>query len=126
MGGDEVARKDASDLMGWIEGHIDEKLRRAERYRGLYALVDRIVVELHPGRLRVIDQLCTVERPNGLQSGQSWNDAFGTSREAREEVGLDEASDDAHIGLQVVPIDPDRHPCRCRTDLVSIDLSVAS
>ena len=41
---------------------------------------------------------------------------FGPSRETREEVGFDEAGNDAHISLQVVPIDPDWHSCRGGTE----------
>ena len=58
---------------------------------------------------------------DGLGGGQPGAHRLGPAAEAGEEVGLDEAGDDAHVGLDVVALQQDGRP----VDLAHRDVRVA-
>ena len=53
-----------------------------------------------------------VQHQRRRQPGQPGRDHLRTAAEAGEEVRLDEAGGDAHVGVEPVPVEPDRHVAR--------------
>ncbi len=105
MGGEEVACEDAGDGALVIEGDVEEEA-------GAWALGD--VVEFLPewiavsdteGGVGVADIPGAVVAHDGMESAASGNDAFGAAAESGEEVGFDEAGDDADISLDEVTVE---------------------
>ena len=58
--------------------------------------------------LRVADPGRVVQRQHGVQPGQPGRDELRPAAEAGEEVRLDEAGRDPHVGLDPVAVEPDR------------------
>jgi hypothetical protein len=63
------------------------------------------------------DVLETVVAHDALQSAAAGDDAFDAAAETGEEMRLDEAGDNAHIGLGQVPVDQGRRAVAHRAEL---------
>ncbi|MFM1943102.1 MAG: hypothetical protein RI897_2084 [Verrucomicrobiota bacterium] len=105
VGGGEVPGEDAGDGALVVERDVEEEA-------GAGALGD--VVEFFPEGVAVgdaergvgvADVAGAVVAHDGAESAATGYDAFGAAAEAGEEVGFDEAGDDADIGLDEVPVE---------------------
>ena len=110
MGSGQRAGEDGRHLARPVDGDIERQVRRRQRRRGADEVVHGVAVpgdERGPG---VGDAAGMVRLQDGLGGGQPRAHRLGPTAEAGEEVGLDEAGDDADVGLHVLALQQHRRP----------------
>jgi hypothetical protein len=108
VGFDEIARENAGDLAGFVEGDVQQKAGADAQGDIANFLPDRIANRNSKCRSRIANVAGVVIRHNRLQPGTTGHDPLRTAAEPGEEMRLDKAGDDAHIGLGEMLVDQGR------------------
>ena len=104
----EVARENAGDLPGLVEGDVDEETRAGAARDVPHFLPNRVADGHAEGRPPVADVGVAVVAHHGFERRHPGHDPLGPPAKPGEEMGLDEPGDNAHIGLREVPVDQGR------------------
>ena len=86
------------------------QVRRRQRGGGPHEVVHRVARPRHEGGPGVGDAARVVRLQDGRAGGEPRADRLRAAAEAGEEVGLDEAGDDAQVGLDVLALQQHRRP----------------
>ena len=105
---DEVARKNPGDLPLPVQRDIQQEARPDAQRDVAHLLPDRIPLGDAKCAAPVSDVLCAMIAHHGLQRRDAGHDALRPDAESREEMRLDEAGDDPHVGLGEMPVDQRR------------------
>ena len=100
MLGEHVAGEGGGDLLIAIERHVDREMHRHHPRDLAHIVVDRVPFGDAPRGARVTDVPGIVERHDRFESGQSGRHHLGPAAETGEEVRLDEAGRDPHVGFE--------------------------
>ena len=112
VGRADVAAEEARDLPVAVQGDVEAEV---EGQKGAVPADDGlggVAFENAPGAARIADGLGVVVAHDRGDVGHRREDPLVAAREAGHEVGLDEAQDDAPVGLHVVAVHQDRHAVR--------------
>ena len=93
------------DPAGSVDGDIERQVGRRQRGGDPHEVVHGVAGPGHEGGPAVGDTARMVSLQNGRVGGESGTDRFGPATEAGEEVRLDEAGDDAQVGLDVLALE---------------------
>ena len=106
---EDVAGERGSDLLLTIERHVDREMHAHHPRDLAHIVVDRVPLGHAPRGERVADVLCVVERHHRFEPGQSGRHHLGSAAETGEEVRLDEAGRDPHVGIEELAIQKHLH-----------------
>ena len=103
----ERAGEHRCQLASVVDGDVERQGGRCQGRRRPDEVVDRVSLRDEPGGPRVGDACRAVRIEDGLGGGQAGADTLGASAESGEEMRLDEAGEDADVGIQVARVDED-------------------
>ncbi len=107
---EQFAREALDDLLGVVEDHVEREIDPGLGRDRADVVVDRIALADGPGRLGAPDPPRVMQRQGGLEPGQPRRHQLRAAAESCEEVRLDEAGRDLHVGVGPAAVQPDRHP----------------
>ena len=99
--------KTAVSWRRWLMATSSDSAGGRQGHRGPHEVVDGVALGDEPRGAGVGDAGRAVRLEDRLECGQARARPLGTAAEAGEEVGLDEAGQDADVGLDVAAVDPD-------------------
>ena len=104
------AAEDRHDLLVAVERHVEREVHASVGIdQRTDAVVDGVPLDDTPSGAIAADAGRVVQRQHRLQAGQARRHHLRSTTEPGEEVGLDEAGGDAHVGRQPGPVQQHRH-----------------
>ncbi len=109
MLGEDIAGERGRDLLLAIERHVDREMHTHHPRDLAHVVVDRVPFGDAPRGERVADVLRVVQRHHRFETGESGRHHLGPAAETGEEVRLDEARRDPHVGIEQLAIQEHLH-----------------
>jgi hypothetical protein len=107
--GPQLARERRDDALLAVEDHVEREVGRARGGDRTDVVVHRVALDAPPRRRGMADASGVVEHEHRVEPREPGRHHLGAAAEAGEEVRLDEAGGDPHVGLHPLAVEPHGH-----------------